>query len=896
MKRRLVMVLVLAASMGGRVVRGAPLPAQTTAGADGVRLLLQRLEDIVQAGDGAAYAALLSETSDKPAAIEFAMDEIVPGATRAVLHERDREPLVGTLPGNGYRLSVDVFTEFGARARSATWRVDVKRVGDGETDDAWRIADQQRVSVVDNLYHLALNPAKQFGVRDLAISVEDLDLKMEDGSAFVIETDQGTTGLVFLGRGEVRFHPPSDVEKGQLKIFCGAEALQTRFEAAFVRMNPSDVGRLIDTQHLTVRAVDTREFRRADELFRAEVPKSFAVDMSDLSRDLWSLLPSAGDFLAEIRTQRYGTLSFTKSSAEAEDISLFDRKRRKNISVYASRDMLARRGLSYNEDTLAAYDVLDYDIDLAVSPDRFWFDGRARLQFRIQWAAVNSITLRLADPLVVRSIVSDRFGHLLGVRIRNQNTIVVNFPSVLLQDDEFTLTLAYSGRLEPQREDVEALAPAQVAEGPNQLPDDYPLLRPERSLLYSNRSNWYPQGTVTDYATARIRLTLPATFDCVASGDLSEGFPTVAAAVDASGPRKLYEFTTSRPLRYLAFVISRFVRLEPTTIRFDSGLTLTLATQANPRQVRRGREIGDRARDIAQFYESILGDSPYPSFTVAVLESDLPGGHSPGYFVALNQPLPNSPYVWRNDPAAFENYPEFFIAHEMAHQWWGQAVGWRNYHEQWLSEGFAQYFAALYAEHRRGADTFAMMLRQFRRWTMQQSDQGPIYLGYRLGHLRGDSRIFRAVIYNKSAAVLHMLRRLVGDETFFLGVRRFYESARYRKAGTDDFQAAMEAVSERPLGRFFERWIYGSALPRVKFSYRIDPASSPATVVLRFEQLGELFDFPLRITLRYADKKETQVTVPVTERVVEKAVPLTGTLRDAEVDRDEGIPAEIVRN
>ena len=70
-----------------------------------------------------------------------------------------------------------------------------------------------------------------------------------------------------------------------------------------------------------------------------------------------------------------------------------------------------------------------------------------------------------------------------------------------------------------------------------------------------------------------------------------------------------------------------------------------------------------------------LADGPYDSFHAAVTEGDLPGGHSPGYFAMLNQPLPTSPFVWSNDPVSFQGYPSFFIAHELAHQWWGQAVG-----------------------------------------------------------------------------------------------------------------------------------------------------------------------------------------------------------------------------
>ena len=152
-----------------------------------------------------------------------------------------------------------------------------------------------------------------------------------------------------------------------------------------------------------------------------------------------------------------------------------------------------------------------------------------------------------------------------------------------------------------------------------------------------------------------------------------------------------------------------------------------------------------------------------------MVEDELPGGHAPGYFTMINTPPPITPFNWRNDPASFQGFPEFFMAHEMAHQWFGQAVGWKNYHEQWLSEGFAQYFAALYARERRGEGTFRDILRQFRRWAIEDSDQGPVYLGYRLGHIKNETRVFRALVYNKGAAVLHMLRGLVGDDALLRG-------------------------------------------------------------------------------------------------------------------------------
>ena len=174
--------------------------------------------------------------------------------------------------------------------------------------------------------------------------------------------------------------------------------------------------------------------------------------------------------------------------------------------------------------------------------------------------------------------------------------------------------------------------------------------------------------------------------------------------------------------------------------------------------------------------------------------------------------------MWRNDPVAFESYPMFFLAHEIAHQWWGQAVGWKNYHEQWLSEGFAQYFAALYAEHERGAEQFARVLRQMRRWAIDTSPQGPVYLGYRLGHIKGDGRVFRALVYNKGAMVLHMLRRLMGDEAFFARAARFYATWRFKKAGTDDFRVAMEKAGGQPLSGSSSAGSTAPRFPTVRFS------------------------------------------------------------------------------
>src|SRR5438093_2914111 len=148
------------------IVLGLSPPARAQEN-DGVAMLLARIEQMAKSGDADAFLALITSGANRDRAIDFCSSELIPGATRAVLKERDREPLRGTLAGDGYRLMVDVLTEFGPRARAATWRLDIKRVGAPGSAREWAIDEQERLSSVENLYHLTLNPAKAFAARDL---------------------------------------------------------------------------------------------------------------------------------------------------------------------------------------------------------------------------------------------------------------------------------------------------------------------------------------------------------------------------------------------------------------------------------------------------------------------------------------------------------------------------------------------------------------------------------------------------------------------------------------------------------------------------------------------------------------------------------------------------------
>lgn len=853
-------VFFLLAIWGAVAPQAAPQP-------DAIGALLGRLEQAAAAGDRAGVLALGGEGSDRANLDVLASTLTEPRAARVVVRERDRTPRsAGTT-----RVLLEVLIERGSEASLGTWTVDIRVPADGSSPA--RIAGAERISNVSGLYRLALHPQKSFAVQDLVLRATDFSLEMASGSAFVAETAEGPTAVVLLGRGKMHFTPTDAAERTQVRIFAGSETLSSEFDAAFIRVRPSEFTTLFPRAALEPRPVDGQAFRRASGVFDEYVGRTLQIDLTDMSRDRWSLAPTGRDLIAEVRTRRHGSLTYTRSGNDAEDIALFDRRRRRNIAVYASTEKLASRGRFYSEDDLVEYDVLAYDIDVAITPDRLWIEGTSRLKVKIRARQTATLNLRLAESVTVRSVSSPQFGRLLHLRVVGQNSLLVNLPGSVVEGSEFWISVTYGGRVQPQSLDREALT---VGQEPRET---YIPIEPH--YIYSNRSYWYPQSTVTDYATATVRISVPGGFEAVASGDPAGPPAPPPGVADASTRgRQVFLFHAAEPVRYISCIVSRFSLVEERKVAVD-GSDIALVVHANPRLTGRARGNVADAAGILQYYSSLTGGAPYPSFLMTAVESDRPGGHSPPYFAIVNHVSASTEVVWRNDPVSFENYPLFFLAHEIAHQWWGHAVGWKNYHEQWISEGFAQYFAALYAEKQRGPTLFANLIRQMRHTAVAASPQGPIHLGYRLGHIRGDDRVYRAIIYNKGAMVLHMLRRLVGDEPFFRGVRAFYQEWKFRKAGSDDFRLAMEKATGRDLSRFFETWVYGAAIPELTFDS--DVADGNATLTL---EAREPVDAAITVTITYVSGRTEDVIVQMAGKSATMTVPLRERARSFAANAD----------
>jgi aminopeptidase N len=207
---------------------------------------------------------------------------------------------------------------------------------------------------------------------------------------------------------------------------------------------------------------------------------------------------------------------------------------------------------------------------------------------------------------------------------------------------------------------------------------------------------------------------------------------------------------------------------------------------------------------------------------------------------------------------------EPIIAHEEAHQWFGNSATENDWHHVWLSEGFATYFANLYLEYAYGHDRLVeeekidrdQVVRYFRK------NQGPVVDTT----VRDISALLNANTYQKGGWVLHMLRHSVGDIAFWKGVQQYYSTYRNGNAMTGDFQRTMEEASGKDLSEFFRQWLWTGGHPRLSGRWTYDSKAKSVTVTIDQLQPGVPFKFPLDVELISDDGVKAIRTLDITKK------------------------------
>jgi aminopeptidase N len=237
---------------------------------------------------------------------------------------------------------------------------------------------------------------------------------------------------------------------------------------------------------------------------------------------------------------------------------------------------------------------------------------------------------------------------------------------------------------------------------------------------------------------------------------------------------------------------------------------------------------------------------------------------------------------------------ESVVAHEIAHQWFGDSVTEATWADLWLSEGFATYFAGLFIQKYDGEEAFRTYMNDaaHKYFTYEKQRNAPIHDT----QTQDLMKLLNENNYEKGAWVLHMLRMRLGDDAFFAGLRAYYNTHKEGNATTDDLRVALEKSSGKNLKEFFARWVYGSGHPVYEWSSQAAEQRNGANLVTIFvkqTQTGLPFLDPIPVTIT-SEGKTTRVILQPKGRVATAQVRVGKAPLDIQVDPEGTLLKELV--
>ena len=355
---------------------------------------------------------------------------------------------------------------------------------------------------------------------------------------------------------------------------------------------------------------------------------------------------------------------------------------------------------------------------------------------------------------------------------------------------------------------------------------------------WPNRAqNWFPcVDHPSDKATVEYLITAPNYYQVIANGFLVE-------ETNISNKLKLYYYKNTVPLptKVMVIGIAKFA-----VQNIGEVSNIPISTWVYPQTKEQGFYDFEIAKNVIQFFIENIGEYPFSKLANVQSKTRYGGMENAGNIFYFEKSV-----TGKRDHEAL-------IAHEIAHQWFGNSATEIDWPHLWLSEGFATYFTNLYFLKTKGISVFKKRLENDRQTVINfNSQQKTPVVDYKTTNL---IKLLNANSYQKGSWVLHMLRIKLGDELFWSGIKEYYKTYKYKNASTNDFKNIMTQVSGLNLDAFFKQWLGLPDIPTLKTNWIF----SNNKVQLIIEQTQKnIFNFPLEIEFQYTDGTNELKTINV---------------------------------
>lgn len=351
---------------------------------------------------------------------------------------------------------------------------------------------------------------------------------------------------------------------------------------------------------------------------------------------------------------------------------------------------------------------------------------------------------------------------------------------------------------------------------------------------------WFPcYDEPDDRATCEVYVTVAKDLQTISNGTLVESKPVGDAAREDH-----WKLEQRIPSYLVSLIVGRFETCA------DRWKEVPLEYHGPPGRADEIRRAYAGTPAMMEFFSDYTGlRYPYPRYAQTCVWDFVYGGMENASATTMNMRLLHT-------EEATPNYsPDGLVAHELAHQWFGDPLTCRTWDHIWLNEGFATYFTDLFFEHRDGPIEFALHRFRQNRGYMEGTPNA-VTLGLKPDP-RGDIplEMFGGKQYDRGAAVLHQLRIELGDDAFREGIRKYVKDNEDRAVVTEDLRRSVEAASGRDLKWFFDQWVYGAGYPHLTVTFRTDKPGQYVTVEQTQPTGGGVAD-AFRISIPYRIGKD----------------------------------------
>ena len=692
------------------------------------------------------------------------------------------------------------------------------------------------------VYHIA--PANRIELRR-----GDAILSFDEGTlAFFSPLDGQITGAAFAGRGHALALPRDPVEKQQMGYFLGAPVLDQEFLTAYLRFTDDTADEFL------------RQFRSAKLVPLVDTisvtPWESALARLNQGHTLRILFDRFSQhpklyFYAGLEGAATGFFDVVLDMQHEEPFLLGQYHKSGANTFY---DVWTSHGIPGVPSNPAAFHALSYSIDTSILPDNS-LAASASVRVRAETGGERMLVFQLSRALTLEKVTNDKdeplaFFQNEGMSLQERSVRGNDYLDVVLREaparnQEFTLHFRYHGNV--------------IENAGNGV------------LFVGARESWYPHlGDSAEFSSYELTMRWPRRLRLLATGSKLEEHE--------DGDFRVSHWKTDKPASVAGFNLGEYATASVASSghsidvyanrQLEQSLQNRLSSDSEVIPVPSGpfgsastghalppmasppspadalKQLGKEIDSSIHFYETFSGPFPFHNLSV----SQIPGTFAQGwpgllYLSTFSFLTPEAQHRAGLSIAGQEHFTELVPYHEVAHQWWGNVVGWSGYRDQWIDEGIANYLALLFADTKKNPDhTLHVWLDRFRQRLTTKSpgstepagDTGALILGTRLNSSKSPDA-YEEIIYSKGAWVFHMLREMLRqtggknpDARFIALLQSLMTKYAYRALSTDDLQREVEAVMTpgmdleggRSMQWFFEEWVRGTGIPhyRVEFT------------------------------------------------------------------------------